>query len=305
MAEPLPKPLTPPTEQNAAKGIAWMMVSGFLFIGVTGIVRHLGSDLSAYQAAFLRYVFGLAIMAPVLIRILRQAGLHPRLPQKAGFHILRGLVHGTGVMLWFYAMARIPIAEVTALGYTAPIWTTIMAVVFLREKIAMRRIAAVVIGFVGVIVILRPGLQEVSIGQLAQLLAAPLFAVSFICAKKLTETCSNGEIVASLSILVTLTLLPPAIATWRTPTPDELLWLFITAALATAGHYALAQAFRRTEITITQPVTFLQLVWATLLGYFVFGEEPDIWTWVGAGVVVISATYIAHREARVARESKA
>ena len=296
-----PKPLAAPLASNTAKGIAWMLLTGILFVGVTGTVRHLGSDMSAYQASFLRYVFGLLIMAPVLWRIVKRTRGRLRAPRQAHLHLLRGLVHGTGVMLWFYAMARIPIAEVTALGYTAPIWTTIMAVIFLRERIAARRIAAVVIGFVGVMIILRPGLQDVSFGQLAQVLAAPLFAVSFICAKKLTEHFTNGEIVASLSILVTLTLLPPALFHWRTPHPDELFWLFITASLATAGHWTLAQAFRHTEITVTQPVSFLQLVWATLLGYLAFGEEPDVWTWAGAGVIVVSATYIAHREVRARR----
>ncbi len=310
--DPKPLSLRVPREEakNSARGIGWMVLTGLLFVCVTGVVRHLGSDMSAYQAAFLRYAFGLLIMAPVLVRIVMKGqggspGERKRLPAKTHLHLLRGIVHGTGVMLWFYAMARIPIAEVTALGYTAPIWTTLMAVVFLHEKIAARRIAAVVIGFIGVMIILRPGLQEVSFGQLAQVLAAPLFAVSFVCAKKLTEDFTNGEIVASLTILVTLTLLPPAIMTWRAPSLDELFWLFITAALATAGHYTLAQAFRQMELTVAQPVSFLQLVWATLIGYFIFAEEPDFWTWVGAGVIVVSATYIAHREAQAARNAAA
>ncbi len=105
-------------------------------------------------------------------------------------------------------------------------------------------------------------------------------------------------IVGGLSVIVTLVLLPPAMMVWRTPTPTELAWLFATAAFATAGHLTLTQAFRAAEITVTQPVAFLQLVWATLLGLYVFGEEPDLFTWIGAAVIVASATYIAHREIR-------
>ena len=152
-------------------------------------------------------------------------------------------------------------------------------------------------GFGGALVILRPGFQEIELGALAQLTAAPLFAVSFIIAKKLTATQSSASIVAFLSIFVTLALLPPALMVWRAPTWEELFWLMATALLATLGHYTLTRAFQAAPITVTQPFSFLQLVWATLLGLYAFGEEPDLWTWVGAGIIVGSATYIAHREA--------
>ena len=127
-------------------------------------------------------------------------------------------------------------------------------------------------------------------------LSIPLFACSFILAKKLTETDPTRVIVGALTIIVTLMLLGPALLVWRTPTPTELGWLFATASFATAGHLTLVQAFRAAEITVTQPVAFLQLVWATLHGYYVFGETPDMFTWIGAAVIVSSATYIAHRE---------
>lgn len=275
------------------RGMGWMLLTGLLFVGVTGIVRHLGSDMSAPQAAFIRYAFGILLLAPILLR-LRMTDLAS---SRLGLHALRGLVHGIAVILWFYAMARIPIAEVTALGYTAPIFTTVGAALFLGEVLRLRRIVAVLIGFAGTLVILRPGIIEVELGALAQLTAAPLFAASFLLAKKLTETEESGSIVALMSIFVTLTLLPPALLAWRTPTWEETFWLFMTAVLATLGHYTLVRAFRAAELTVTQPISFLQLVWATLLGLTMFDEQPDLWTWVGAGIIVASATYIAHREA--------
>ncbi|MFQ5784626.1 MAG: DMT family transporter [Alphaproteobacteria bacterium] len=274
------------------RGIGWMVLTGLFFVGVTGIVRHLGSDMHPVQAAFIRYFLGLALLAPVILRLGRGRLFSGRL----GLHVLRGLVHGGGVMLWFYAMARIPIAEVTALGFTAPIFTTLGAALFLGERLRLRRIAAVLAGFGGALVILRPGFEVVSAGAVAQLVAAPLFASSFLIAKKLTETESSASIVAHMAIFVTLALLPPALLVWRTPTAEEMLWLFATAVLATLGHYTLTQAFRAAEITVTQPVAFLQLVWATLLGLYLFGEVPDIWTWAGGALIVGSATYIAHRE---------
>lgn len=274
------------------RGILWMVATGLLFVTVTGIVRHLGTDMSPVQAAFIRYGFGLLLIAPVLFR-LKSPFATPRI---LGLHSIRGFIHGIGVMLWFFAMARIPIAEVTALGFTAPIFTTLGAALFLGEKLHYYRIGAVLMGFGGAIVVLQPGFQEINLGSIAQLTAAPIFSCSFLIAKRLTSVESSGAIVAYLSVFVTLTLLPPALYFWRTPTWVELGWLLATATCATAGHYTLSQAFRSADITVTQPVQFLQLVWATLLGLVLFGEEPEVWTWVGGGMIVASATFIAHRE---------
>ena len=277
--------------------IGWMLLTGLLFIAVTGIVRHLGSDLPAVQAAFVRYAIGLGFMLPFLYRTLRTR----LLPRRIGLHVLRGVVHAGGGVLWFFAMARIPIAEVTAIGFTAPLFTTIGAVLFLGETLRARRIAAVIAGFLGTVIILRPGIEAIHVGALAQLAAAPLFACSFVVAKKLTETESGSVIVAWLSVFVTLVLLPPALLVWRTPTMEELLWLTAVAACATAGHYTLTRAMRLAELTMLQPFMFLQLVWASLLGFAAFGEVPDVWTWVGGAVIVAAATYIAHREALARR----
>ena len=294
-----PKPASslPLRHAGNLRGIGWMLLTGLLFVGVTGIVRHLGTDMAAVQAAFLRYAFGLALILPILLRDYRVSVA----PRRLGLHALRGLVHGVAVILWFFAMARIPIAQVTALGYTAPIFTTIGAALFLGESLRARRIGAILVAFGGAMLIVRPGFAEVSLGALAQLAAAPLFAASFILAKKLTETETSETIVAYLSVFVTLVLLPPALMVWRTPTWEELLWLFLTALLATLAHYTLTRAFKAAELAVTQPVSFLQLVWATLLGFLVFGEEPDVWTWIGGGIIVASATYIAQRESRARR----
>ena len=193
-------------------------------------------------------------------------------------------------------MARIPIAEVTALGFAAPIFTTIGAALFLGERLTAHRIGAVLIGFGGAMIILRPGFEAISTGALAQLAAAPLFATSYLITKKLTETESSASIVAHMTIFVTLALLPGALMNWRTPSWEELGWLGATAVFATLGHLTLTQALRATHITVTQPFAFLQLVWATLLGFYVFGERPEIWIWIGGAVIVASASYMARRE---------
>jgi len=278
-----------------------MLASTVLFVGMTGIVRHLGSDMAAPQAAFIRYAFGIMLLSPFLLRLKARDIVTPRM----GLHAVRGFVHGFGVMLWFFAMARIPIAEVTALGFTTPIFVTIGAAIFLGERFRMRRLIAVLLGLFGTLVIVRPGFIAVELGTLAQLAAAPLFAGSALVSKRLTATESSEVIIALMSLFVALTLLPFAIASWRTPTTEELAWLFAAALIATTGHYTLTRAYQATEITVTQPLSFLQLVWAALLGYYVFTETPDIWTIAGSIVIVGSATYIAHREAKLSRATSA
>ncbi len=279
-------------------GIWWMLLTGLLFVAVTGVVRHLGTDMNPMQAAFIRYAFGIVLITPVLLRMFA-AGVRP---SRLGLHMLRGVAHGIAVMLWFFAMARIPIAQVTAIGFTTPIFTTMGAVLFLGEVLHARRIAAVVVSFLGTLIILRPGAVSIELGAFAQLAAAPLFACSFLIAKKLTETESSASIVAYMSVFVTLALLVPALLVWRTPTLTELGWLFVTAIFATAGHYTLTRAMQTAELTVLQPFSFLQLVWATLLGFYLFSEVPDVWTLTGGAVIIASVTYIAHREARAAGE---
>ena len=294
------------------EGILWMVVTGICFALVTAIVRYLGSNLPAVEAAFIRYLIGLIMMGAVLLKMFKATGsdglagnLSGNFSNKfsgkliAGFAV-RGLVHGIGVILWFYAMARIPMAEVTAIGYTAPIFVTIGAALFLGEKLHIHRIASIFIGLAGAAIILRPGFQEISVGQLAQLAAAPLFAISFLIAKRLTDYASPDVIVAMLSVGCTVVLLPGALIQWQTPTLSEIFWLALTALFATLGHYTFTLALRAAPISVTQPISFLQLVWATLFGLILFGEPIDSFVLLGGGIIIISATYISHRESRTA-----
>mgnify|MGYP004000494305 CR=1 FL=1 len=282
------------------RGIAWMALAGILFAAMTGIVRHLGTDMNPIQTSFIRYAFGIVLMVPVFLRLSRA---EMRSNNKK-LHAFRGVIHAGGVMLWFFAMSRLPIAEVTALGFLSPIFTTIGAAIYFKETLHARRIGAVLMGFGGTLIILRPGIEVIDIGAVAQLLAAPMFAISFMMAKKMTQTEHRSSIVAYMALFVTLALLPPAMLVWRTPTMEEIFWLFLMAAVATLAHLVMTKAMEEAELTTLQPVHFLQLVWATLIGYFLFAEEPDMWTWIGGGVVVASATYIAHREAIATGKAK-
>lgn len=287
--------------QNALAGIFWMVLSGLCFVGVTGIVRHIGSSLPAVEMAFLRYAFGVVLIVPALVPLVRK----PPSMRRMGFFATRGVLHGTAVMLWFYAMTLIPIAEVTALGYLVPIFVAIGAALFLGEKLYSRRIISIVIGFVGAVVILRPGFQELNTGQLAQLVAAPMLAASFIMAKRMTQSEETSAIVAMLTLFCALALAPGALYFWQPPSFYELAWLAAAATSATLGHVTMTRAFKAAPITVTQPLSFLQLVWATILGVALFGEPVDPFVILGGAIVVAAVSYISHREAAAQRRRTA
>ncbi|KZX98743.1 MULTISPECIES: DMT family transporter [unclassified Sulfitobacter] len=290
--------MTTALPHRPVQGIFWMLVTGVCFIAVTALVKYMGPRLPAAEAAFLRYAMGLVFLLPA-IGSLRTAGLSRR---QWGLFSLRGFFHSLGVILWFFAMTRIPIAEVTAMNYLAPIYVTLGAAVFLGEKLAARRIAAVCMGLLGAAIILRPGFREVSMGHLAMLLAAVVFAGSYLLAKVLADEVKPAVIVALLSVFVTLGLAPFAAPVWIAPTVTEIFILAAVAFFATAGHFTMTLAFAAAPVTVTQPVTFLQLLWATLLGAVAFAEPVDIWVVLGGTVILASVTFITWREAMLNRQ---
>lgn len=247
------KAAMPLATPHPATGILWMLASGLNFVAVTGIVRHLGTELPAVEAAFLRFAFGLLFLLPTLWPVLR-AGFAPGL---LPLFCLRGAIHTLAVTLWFFAMARLPVAEVTAIGYLNPIVVTIGAALVFGEKLALRRILAIAVAFAGALVILRPGLREIAPGHLAQLGAAVSFGLTYLVAKSLSDKVPAGAVVAMMSLTVTLGLAPFALLFWVPPDALQLFWLALVAIFATAGHYCMTRAFTSAPLTVTQPVTFL------------------------------------------------
>jgi len=279
-------------------GVMWMLLTGLCFVAVTGIVKYVGSNVPAAQAAFLRYVLGLVFLLP-MIRPIIAARLTRR---QLGLFTLRGLVHSGAVILWFFAMTQIPIAEVTAMNYLNPVYVTLAAALFLGEALPPRRLAAVGFALLGAIVILRPGIRAIEPGHIAMLFTALGFAASYLIAKIVSGEVSAAVVVGMLSVTVTIGLAPFAWAVWVTPTLSDLGWLFLVACFATAGHYTMTLAFAAAPLTVTQPVTFLQLVWAVTLGWAVFGEAVDGWVILGGAIIMASVTFITWREALARRK---
>ena len=209
-------------------GILWMVLTGLLFLGVTVLVKILGPRVPAPEAAFLRYLLGLVLLIPML-----KISLKDKLDSVLWVNfIARGIFHTLAVVLWFFAMTQIPIAEVTAMNYLSPVYVALGAVLFLKEKMAIRRVLAVIFALVGALVILRPGFREVSVGHVAMMGTAIFFAGSYLFAKHLTNRVSAETVVIMLSILVTIGLFPLAYIVWVPPRVDELIILFGVAVLA-------------------------------------------------------------------------
>ena len=273
-------------------GIMWMVLTTVLFVGVTATVRYLEGEVPAPQAAFLRYAIGTLLLTPSLISLIK---VKPDKPLMSKF-LLRGLVHSFGVTLWFYAMSVMPVAEVTAIGFLTYIFVSIGACLFLKEKLHKHRITALIISFIGALIILRPGFKVIESGQLGMLMATIVFTASYLIAKIVSKERSSSEIVAMLSVFTTIFLIPSAIYSWEPISLEALLILAFTALIATVGHITMTQAIKAAPMVVTQPILFLQLVWASMVGLFLFDEKFDLYVIIGGTVIMICVCYVSYRE---------
>jgi drug/metabolite transporter (DMT)-like permease len=284
-------------KQNPLEGVAWMLGSGLSFVGVNSIVRGLGTEIPAAQSAFIRFAFGVLFLLPVLPGLWRKG-----LPKGAlRLSLWRGAVHVAAVLFWFYAMARIPMAQVTAIGYLNPVILLIAGAVLLGETLTLRRMIAVALALCGTLIVLRPGAQAVTSGHLSQICAAISFAGSYLFAKRLSALVPASTVVALLSLTVTIGLLPLALWVWVPVAPLHIAGLAVVAFLATAGHYMMTRAFRVAPMTVTQPVTFLNLVWAALAGSLIFAEPVDFWVLLGGGLILSAISWVTFAERTAAQ----
>lgn len=292
---------TPHTAARPLTAVLWMLLSGLCLVAVTAIVRHVGTDLPAAQAAFIRFAFGVLILGPALLALVRSG-----LPAGSGrLFALRAAVHVAAVLLWFYAVSRLPLAEATAIGYLNPVMMTLGAALICGERLAPRRMLAVLAALAGALIVLRPGLREVTPGHLAQVGAACCFAVSYLIASRLGRIVAPGAVVAMLSLTVAMGLAPLALAAWVPVSAAEAGWLALVAVVATLAQYAMMRAFAAAPVSVTQPVIFLQLVWATLLGALVFAEPVDPVVLAGGALIVGSVIALTLREEVLRRRAAA
>ncbi len=277
------------------QGLLWSSAAGLVFSVLNASMRGLAQRLDPFQAQFLRYFFGLVVLLPLLWR----HGLAAYRPKHIGGQFLRGAFHTVGLCLWFAALPRIPLADMTAIGFTGPIFIMIGAYVFFKEPMRWERWLASGIGLVGVLIVVGPKLAgSGGFYNLVMLASAPMFAASFLLTKGLTRHETTGTILVWQSLTVTLFSIPLALLNWTTPTPLQWAGFLMCGFLGSLGHYCLTRSFRVADISSTQSVKFLDLVWASLIGWLVFADVPATSTLLG-GVVICAATiWIASRESR-------
>lgn len=277
------------------RGMLWTIAAGMLFAVLNATMRAMALQLDTYQTQFLRYLFGLIVMLPLVLR----SGLAAYRPNDLRGQLMRGLVHTAGMFLWFTALPRIPLADTTAIGFTTPIFIMIGAALMLGERMYLARWVAALIGFVGVMIVVGPRLTGTGgVHYLVMLASAPVFAGSFLMAKSLTRRDSPEVIVLWQSLTVALFTLPAALANWTQPGAVQWALFVLAGVLGSLGHYCLNRGFRAADISATQPVKFLDLIWASAMGFLMFADVPTQTTMIGAAVIFLSTVWIARHEAR-------
>lgn len=276
------------------RGILWVGLSGVSFALLNVFTLIPSQHLNPYVMAFMRYFFGTLILLPIVMKLGVRRAMHThRLP----LHLLRGAIHAGGMFLWFIGLPLTTLASITALGFTGPIFVTIGAALFLGEDVRMRRWIAVAVGFAGAMIIIRPGIGDLGLGAIVILISTPIFSASNLISKALARTESAPTIVIWQHLTIVLFAAPVALWFWQTPSPTDVLWFVAAGLCGTLGHICQQNGYQLADITLLQPIGFLSLLWNTLLGYFLFFQQPDVWTFVGAAVIFASAMYISHREA--------
>lgn len=279
------------------RGALYMVISAFFFALTAGLIRYATREVHPFEGAFLRSFSGLIFMLPLVLRG-GLAGIRMRRP---GLHFFRGIMSASGTLMWFSALKLLPIGEAVALNFTAPLFATMMAPFVLHEVVRGRRWTACVLGFVGVLIMLRPGVEAISPGALLSIGSAMAIACNMMIIRIVSQQDSTRTVVLAFSFYLSLFTLPPALTVWQTPSWPVLGALVLCGLLGTLAHLLLTRAMSIAEMSAIAPLDFVRLLFAAGIGFIWFAEVPDIWSAVGALVIVGSAVYIARREAVAAR----
>jgi drug/metabolite transporter (DMT)-like permease len=264
------------------------------------LIRVAARDMHPFEVAFFRCLFGLAFMLPWIVK----GGASLRHSPKIGYYLLRAAIGAVSMVTWFYAITIVPLATATAVNFTAPLFATLGAALILHEDVRLRRWSAVAIGFVGVLVIMRPGATALDLNLLLLIVSAATSAMNNITVKFLARSEPPHRIVAFFMIYLTPLALVPALFVWSWPGPWTFLALIALGGIGTLAHISLAEALAQADASVCAPFDFAKLPLAALLGFLWFGEVTDRWTWIGAAIIAGSSIYVVHRESRLARRGR-
>lgn len=288
-------------KQAPLQGVLWMVVAAVFFAVSAGLVRHLSANIDAFEQTFWRQFLGLLIILPFVWRSGR-IGLRTR---QLKTNLMRNLAGYAGISLYFYSVTLIPLAESLSLQFTLPLFTIVFAMLILSEKVGVHRWTATVVGFIGALVILRPGMIPIEVGALIALVSAACLAMSDTLVRRLSRTDTTLSIVFYSYLLQVPVALAVALPNWVTPTMDDWPWLIALGVCSFAAQWGLSRAFVLAEASLVSPILFLRLPIVALIGYVFFAEVPDDWTWVGAAIICASVYYAARRETMHRRRNAA
>ena len=271
-----------------------------IFAGSTmGVLIKLAqNDVSIYIAAFFRFLIGFIFIFPYILKTKFKVFKTSNIL----LHLIRSLLNYPAMLLTFSALMLVPYEKISALNFLVPFFVTILAVLFLKENIRIYRISALVIGFIGMLIILRPGIIEISLGIQMVLVATFFWSVIIILTKQLTNKDSPITILTYMYTLMTLLTLITAVIFWETPTTSSIIYLSLAAFVGTISHISINQAFKLVDVSMTQPFSFISLIVASMYGYFLFDESPDIYTWLGAIIIFVGIIIITFRELKLDKE---
>ena len=289
MSTPLNIPLPDPV-----RGVLWMMGSMASWACMAAVARHFTGEIHTFEIVFFRSVFGGIFLLPWLFKV----GLVGLKTQRIGMHLVRGGIGLAVIYLLFGAVARTPLGEVAAIMSTRPMVASLAAIVILHEAAHGRRWAATIIGFIGALLIIRPGISDVSTGAILAFLAVIGMAMLTIVMKSLARTEAPDTIVAWQMMVFTPCALIPALFVWQTPDIWQFLLLASTGLFGTMTQRCLTRAYASADATVIMPFDFTRLIFSALLGLILFQEFPDIWVWIGGLIILTGILWMARLEAK-------
>lgn len=273
----------------------WLIAAGVVLTLLNATLRLITQSVDPLQTLFVRYTAGTLVMLPIALR----SGLGDWEPRRIGGHFLRGGVHTLGLMMWFSALPHVLLADVTAIGFTGPIFLMLGAAFFLREKMVLARWIAAGIGFAGVLIVVGPGFSGSGGYYLLMMLAtSPVFAASLLLTKRMARADSPTQLVFWQSIAISVCAAPAALVMWQPMSTGHWLLFGLTGLMGSIGHYCMTRSFHRVDISATQSARYLDLLWASLFGLIFFGDWPTATTFLGGAVILAATLWIAQREAR-------
>ena len=277
----------------------FLIIISIIFGTLMGtFIKLAQEELNVFTTGFLRFFFGFLIITPYILKTKFEVFSTKNLK----IHILRSALNLPAMLLGFAALAMLPLEKMTAIHFIVPIIVTILAVIFLKEKIYLYRSIALVMGFLGMLIILRPGIIDISIGIYMALISSLIWSVVIILTKKVSKDDSAITILSHQYVYMSLFSFPLVIYFWNQPSLKTIIFILCAAMSGTILHIALNHAYKLVDVTMTQPYSFLGLVVSSIIGYFVFSDKPDFYTWLGASVIFCGVLLISYRELQLNKE---